>query len=228
MKKTIVSIFAFIIGLLSVAQAITVDEFILKVKENQDKIHSFEAMMTTTIRSSAIAREIIQKAKYYKKGIAKIRVEAINPMKQTTIYNGNEVIMIGADGQKTKLPKIGESMDMAEKSPLSYLDKFNMVLDENGSSLVIKGTPKVAADKDSIGTITFVANKKDYTISKMTMLRKDGQPMLDSDMQYIMINNIPILKSMDSSIEVNGQKMKVYVVYDDIKINENLPDLLFQ
>lgn len=212
----------------SALNAMTLDRFAAELKLRQSRILTFQALMETTMTSQILGAPLKQTARFYKKS-GRVRIESLTPTKQTLIYNANGVFMITAQGQRIAMPPEAAVQGVETLDPLKYLEKFEVAITENASEWLINGIPKSSfSGFKNIGSIVFYVRKTDYSVTKLVMKKTDGSDMLVASMTYVQQNDLPVMKSMVSVVDMNDQKMFIDVTYSAIQINQGLDDALFE
>lgn len=213
------------------------ENLISKLRENQDKIQDMSATIVTTIKSDMKEKRTMeQKGTIQTKGKDKTRMEMITPMKQISITNGDKMAMINPEtGQKfvqdlKKLKKQTGKQDLSG-SPIDQtkiLDYFNLSMKEEGifqKSYVITGTPK--EKNQFMGKIVFFVDAGRNVPTKIEIYNPQGKLISSTDMEYVKIKGLWVVSKTSSSMTIPGGKMDVSMRFEDVKINEGIPDSVF-
>lgn len=140
MKKILLIILALfvsvIISNLSFSADITVNDILNKMQENYSKIEDMKAEIITTTYMGTQIGTMTQKMNYYYKKPDKIKIETIEPVKQTIIIIGENMTMKTADGKVStmNLRQMMSGMGMNQQyfgtDITGMLKNYNITLNE--------------------------------------------------------------------------------------------------
>lgn len=230
MKKIMIAVLGVIFAA-SVAQAMTVDELFAKLKDNQGKIKDMQADVATKMVSNAKGmKDMTQKGHIWTKGKDKSKMEITSPQKQISITNGTKVAMISPDtGQKyvqdlSKTPG-GEKQESAQMDFEKAKEKFNFSIKEFSKGYLIVGVPR--GSNKIMGKMEVFVDGKKLVPEEIRVFNADSKKISDTRIEYKEIKGILVASRSFSSVSMPGGEMKIDMVYDNIKINENIPDSVF-
>lgn len=217
------------IGFLATANfAITPDDILSSIKTNLDKVKTVQAYYIQTMTSSIAGREPrIESGKLYRSG-KKFRKDIQKPQSKliissdTLYYDKNNVSGTikthGIDLNTQQNPFLG-------MSPEEILKKYTYVIKEETSE-----NYNLEGHFEGSGILVEV-DKKEFLPRKITIL-VNRRPYMFITLQYETVNTIPVLKTMDSLIKMEGgklsQEVNIHLEYQEIKINEELNPALFE
>jgi len=236
------------------AQGAKAEALLAKLKSVQSLIKDLQADTKTTITSnislpgaaSKGPQTMTQKGRMWQKGRDKSKVEITEPMKQTTITNGDIMTIISPDtGRKftQDLSKIkgqgpgarGQGMDATKA-----LDYFDLTVTEHGTTeYIITGRPKEA--NQFLGRMDFIIDAEKYVPVRIAMYTPKGTLMSLSEIDYLPVEIYSARSGGVASTEVAyvPQKIRSMVTmsmgsvntemeYENIKVNQGLKDEVFE
>ncbi|MFC1496799.1 outer membrane lipoprotein carrier protein LolA, partial [Candidatus Margulisiibacteriota bacterium] len=219
-------------AIVSSAQAITVDELIKQIQSNRSAIKDMQADISTTITSSMQGmKTMVQKGHIWTKGTDKSKTEMYSPVKQITITNGDMMAMISPDtGQKQvqDLSKIkghqgqqGGTMDLE-----SAKEKFDFSMKTTSGGYVITGVPK--DDNKFMGKMEVFVDSTKLVPTKISIYTPNDKLINETNIEYKKIAGVYVAYKNSSTVNLPNGKMKVEMVYSDIKVNEGIKDEEFE
>jgi len=240
-KKVLGLMIAFMV-LASSVFAISVDEIIGKMKDNQNKIKDMYAETVTIMDMSGFPKpkkgkapemKMEQKGKLWVKGEDKSRVELDSPVKQIMVTNGEKLIMIN--------PKTGEklSQDLKQakkQNPINFQggnfglsklkEQYNMSVREKGNELAIICEPK---NKKEVGvSIEIYIDKDKWLAKEISVKTNEGLMVSNTDIEYQNVSGAWVPKKMNSMANAIFGKMKIKMLFNNIKVNQGIDDKVFK
>ena len=226
--------FLFSTSLSSFSEDIKLEDLLTKLQANRSKIVDIYSEMTTTMTGSgkmAMGASNTQKARMWTKGEDKSKIEMLEPMKQTTIINGDKMIMIdGSTGQK-----IVKDLSADKSSGASYnqgkidFEKmkslFDLSLRTEGNYYVVVCDAK---QKSFLGKMEIYIDREKSLSSKILVYDKNNKLLNQTDIEYSEISNLFVPVKMISSVDSPMGKMKTEVNYSNIKVNQGIEDSVFK
>lgn len=215
-----------------------IDGIIKSIRDNQGKIKDMSAKIVTIIRSDAKEKKTMEQiGSLMTKGEDKSRMEMTAPVNQITITNKDKIAVINPQtGQKfvQDLRKLRKQagQDAIGSSPTDQtkiLDYFNLSVEEKGifnKSYVIIGVPK--KKNQFMGKMKFYVDGGRNVPTKIEVYNAQDKLISVSDIEYKKIKDIWVISKNSSWIAVPGGKMDVEMKFEDIKINEGIPDKVFE
>lgn len=236
MKKRLLSLFLFmfILASFAVASDPKIDSIISKIREQQNLIKDMSADIVTVMKTDGKDKKSMeQKGSIKMKGNDKSKMEITSPFSQITITNKNKVAMVNpVTGQKMvqDISKIkGANANQNPLDQTRILDYFNLSLEEKGiifKSYVITGVPKEKSK--FLGQIKFYVDAGKNIPTKIEIYNGEGKLVTVSEIDYKKIKGIWVISDNKSSMDLPGGKMEVLMKFNNIKINEGIPDKEFE
>lgn len=215
-----------------------IDGIIKSIRDNQGKIKDMSAKIITVIKSDAKEKRTMEQVgSLMTKGEDKSRMEMTAPVNQITITNKDKIAVINPQtGQKfvQDLKKLRKDagQDAISSSPTDQtkiLDYFNLSIEEKGfinKSYVIIGVPK--KKNQFMGEMKFYVDGGRNVPTKIEVYDAKDKLISVSDIEYKKIKDIWVISKNSSWITVPGGKMTVEMRFEDLKINEGIPDKVFE
>ncbi|OGC04802.1 hypothetical protein A2276_02425 [candidate division WOR-1 bacterium RIFOXYA12_FULL_43_27] len=230
MKKLIIAAIIVLFAA-TISQAVTIDELFAKLKDNQGKIKDMQADVTTKMVSNAKGmKEMTQKGHIWTKGKDKSKMEITSPQKQISITNGTKVAMIMPDtGQKyvqdlSKTPE-GQKQESGQMDFEKAKEKFNFSVKDVSRGFLIIGFPK--GNNKLMGKMEVFVNSSKLVPEEIRVFGANNKKISDTRIEYKEIKGILVASRSFSMVSMPNGEMKIDMVYDNIKINENIPDSVF-
>lgn len=242
MKKKIMCLLVLLSVLVSVTSAaIKVEDLLAKIKEGQSKVKDLQADIVTIIRSDMGGKkEAEQKGHIWIKGEDKSKMEMVSPLKQISITSGKKMAVINPEtGQKfvqdlEAMRKKTGQMDLGKNvmDQTKALEYFNLSVKEVGGffggikEYVISGTPK---EKNKfLGRIEFTVDAKKFVPTRIDIYNPQGNLVSSSAIDYAQIKDIWVIAKNVSEVKLPSGKMKMEMRFENIRLNEGIPDKEFQ
>lgn len=244
MNKKMIAVLALSVCVATFAFAadLRLEDVIKNIQSNQTKLKDVYMESTTTVTSnismpgarSKGPQKMVQKAKMWSKGENKGRLETISPMKQTTITNGDKMVMINEEtGQKVvqDLKKMRQKNDLPEQQTNGVsLEKlkqyFNLSVRKQDNFYVITGVPRQT--NKLISKLEFYVDTDKWVPAKILMYNQKGALMSQSDIEYQKISDIWVPVRNVSNMSTPGGEMKVVIEFSNIRVNKGIGDEEFK
>lgn len=212
----------------------TLEELTQSVQTQINKIETFQAQVTTTMKSPLIndGKPSIQISKVYKKGSDKIRTETITPDAQVLVENGAWLYTQNpATGQVIKSQRSVKTERMDGLSQVGqindYLKDYDLqVKDYDAQTFILEGKPRVP--NKYIESMKIYFDKTNKQLRQVQVFNKSQQNIFDLSLVYQVINNIPTPIKTSAKVDMGFASMSIVVDYQNVKINEPLSDGLFE
>lgn len=237
-KKILVAVVLCIFVMSGISFAISAQDLIQKIRDNQGKIKDLSADIITTIKTNGKqSKQMEQKGSLLVKGNNQSRMEMKTPMHQIVVVNKDKMLILNPDtGQKMTqdLKKLREKSGVGgdNQNPFDQtkiLDTFNLTVKEEGiigKTYVVIGEPK---DKKSMmGKVKFYIDADKMVPTKIEISDSKGKPFTTSNLEYTKIKDIWILSKTQSSVNFPGGAMNVIMKFDNLKVNEGISDKMFE
>ncbi|MGB9613144.1 MAG: LolA family protein [Candidatus Margulisiibacteriota bacterium] len=239
-KRMVSLVMLWFLAFSVLAADLSLKEVVAKIQANQGKIKDMYAETTTTITSSMTIpgqkdkgpQKMVQKGKMWTKGKDKSKIEMLSPMRQTTVTNGDKVMMINPDtGQKIvqDLKKLREKSGMPDTSRQMDLEEamkyFNLSVKREGKDYVIVGEPK--EENKILGKMEFYLDPEEWLPVKILMYDPKGKLMSQSEIQYQKISDAYVPLKNISNITTPMGMMKVEMEFSKVKVNQGISDKEF-
>jgi outer membrane lipoprotein-sorting protein len=238
-------VFIFSLAVLLIASmataAMKVEDLLTKIREGQSKVKDLQADITTIIKSDMGGKkEAEQKGHIWIKGEDKSKMEMISPLRQISITSGKKMAVINPEtGQKfvqdlTAMRKKTGQMDLGKNvmDQTKALEYFNLSVKEVGGffggvkEYVISGTPK---EKNKfLGRIEFTVDAKKYVPTRIDIYNPKNSLVSSSAIEYVQIKDIWVITRNLSEVKLPSGKMRMEMRFDNIKVNEGMPDKIFE
>ena len=216
--------------------AISIPDLLQKIKENQAKIQTLQAEMTTTIQSSSKSiPPMKQTGKIIQKYPDKSRMEMTSPIKQTTITNGTKMKMIDGQSGKSFVQDLSKSQGPSAISnpssgmgmdPTKALENFNLkIVTESDSAIVIESTPREKNPYLEKMRLTF--SPATYLPTQIEVYGSKGKLLSTTTIVYDKVSDVYVPIQNKTSVSLPQGSMQVEVTYDKVKVNEKVADSLF-
>lgn len=223
----------FILSQISFAQDLNLDDLIGKIQENKAKIVDMYSEMKTTMtgQGKMSSMNSVQKARMWEKGDDMSKIEMLEPIKQTTIRNGDKLIIIdGSSGKKTvkdlSTDKFAASSSSQGKMDFNKMkEMFDLSVSANADTYIIACTPK---NVGFIGKIEIYVDNKNFVSVKILTYDRNNKVINETAMEYTEISGIFVPQKTHSSVNSPMGKMTVDVEFLNIKVNEGIKDEEFR
>lgn len=242
MKKKILCLLVLVSVLATVSfGAMRVEDLLAKIREGQSKVKDLQADIVTIIKSDMGGKkEAEQKGHIWIKGEDMSKMEMTAPMKQISITSGKKMAIINPEtGQKlvqdleamrkkTGQTDLGKNV-MDQTKALEY---FNLSVREVSSFMggvkeyVIVGVPK---EKNKfLGKVEFTVDAQKYVPTRIDIYNPQGNLVSSSTIEYARLKDIWVIAKNVSEVKLPSGKMKMEMRFDNIKLNEGIPDKEFK
>jgi outer membrane lipoprotein-sorting protein len=226
---------------LSFAADLSLDELVAKIQANQAKIKDMYAETTTTITSTMAVpgqkekgpQKMVQKGKMWTKGKDKSKVEMLSPMRQTTVTNGDKMMIINPEtGQKIvqDLKKLREKSGMPDASKQMDLERakefFDLSATKKGEDYIIVGVPK--KEIKILGKMEFYVDSEKWVPTKVLMYDSKGKLLSQSEIEYTKVSDVWVPAKNVSNVTTPMGTMKVEMEFTNIKVNQGISDKEFK
>ncbi|MDD5383002.1 MAG: outer membrane lipoprotein-sorting protein [Candidatus Margulisbacteria bacterium] len=227
----------------ALASNLSLDDLVNKLQSNQSKINDMYAETVTTITSNMAMpgaegrgpQKMVQKGKMWTKGENKSKIEMLTPMKQTTITNGDKMLIINSEtGQKMvqDLKEMrkkaggvagsgGQQMGLAKAK-----EYFNLSVSQKGGNYVITGIPKEA--NKFLAKMEFYIDSSKWIPTKVLMYGPQNKLISQSNIEYQKISDVWVPVKNISDVTTPAGKMKIEMEFNNIKINRGISDNEFK
>jgi len=238
MKKIMIGLVSMML-LVGIAQAadLSVDDVLKNVQSNQKKIKDMYAETTTVITSNMTIpgskdkgpQKMTQKGKMWTKGEDKSKVEIDEPIKQTTINNGDKMCIINeTTGQKMvqDMKKLRKEKGIPEPSKELSIEKakefFDLSLRKQGNDYILTGIPKKA---DRVLTkLEFIVATDKWVPVKVLMYGPQNKLVSQSTVDYQKISDVWVPVKNKSSLTTPAGKMEMEMLFFNVKVNKGIGD----
>lgn len=239
-KKTAIFLAFLMIATMATA-TMSVESLLTKIREGQNKVKDLQADITTIIKSDMGGKkEAEQKGHIWIKGEDKSKMEMVSPLKQISITSGKKMAVINPEtGQKyvqdleamrkkTGQVDLGKNM-MDQTKALEY---FNLSVREVSSffggakEYVIVGIPK---EKNKfLGKVEFTVDAQKYVPTRIDIYNPQGNLVSSSTIEYAKLKDIWVIAKNISEVKLPSGKMKMEMRFENIRLNEGIPDKEFK
>lgn len=159
-----------------------VDGLKKKLKATSESIHSIQAEFTQTKKMSILEQEVISKGKFFYQESDKIRWEITSPDPYIVVINGYKMTIKNKSKTKTydtkahkMFGRINETMMVTIKGSFGeensdYKEEYL----ESKDFYLLKLTPLENENKKFLSNIEIYFDKKNYDVSSLKMVEKEG------------------------------------------------------
>lgn len=248
MKKILLSLVGvfFLSTTLFAASMASVELIVKQVQLNQDKIRDMYAETTTTISSSMTVpgsdkntpQTMVQKGRVWTKGKEKSKVEMLSPVKQVTVTNGDQMMVVDVEtGQKVvqDLKKLREKSGLPASSQQMDLEKakeyFDFTVASQGvpggkTTYVISGIPK--KENKFLAKMELYIDGDRWVATKIMMYGEQDRVVSQSDISYEQFGGVWVPVKNISFVSTPAGRMEVEMVFNNIKINRGISNSFFK
>jgi len=238
MKKLAIGLVSLTLlaGVLQAAN-LSVDDVLQNIQANQKKIKDMYAETTTIITSNMAIpgakekgpQKITQKGKMWTKGEDKSKVEITEPIRQTTVNNGDKMSVVNeTTGQKMvqDMKKLRKERGIPEPSKELSIEKakefFDLSLRRQGGDYVLTGIPK-KADK-VLSKLEFVVASDKWVPVKVMMYGPQNKLVSQSQIDYQKISDVWVPVKNRSYLTTPAGKMEMEMLFFNVKVNQGIGD----
>ncbi len=235
-------------------ETISLDNLLVKIQVNQNKIVDMYAETTTKITSNlqlptsskSEPQTMVQKSKMWTKGHDKSKIEMISPTKQITIINGNKRAIIDpVTGQKMiqDLSKVqgpmsegqGQKMDLEKAKEYFDLSVTRLLSPVASQELyVVTGVPKKS--NKFLTKMEFYIDPERWLPQTILMYGPNNKLLNRSEMTYKQFeigkdeekDHVWLPIKTTSLVNTPMGRMEVEMVFEKIKVNEGIKDSEFK
>jgi outer membrane lipoprotein-sorting protein len=242
MKRKIICLLVLLsVGVSVSLGAMKVEDLLAKIREGQSKVKDLQADITTVIRSDMGGKkEAEQKGHIWIKGEDMSKMEMVSPLKQISITSGKKMAVINPEtGQKfvqdlEAMRKKTGQMDLGKNvmDQTKALEYFNLSVKEVGGffggvkEYLITGVPK---EKNKfLGRVEFAVDAKRFVPTRIDIYNPQGNLVSSSTIEYAQLKNIWVIAKNISEVKLPSGKMKMEMRFENIKVNEGIPDKEFK
>lgn len=217
----------------------SVDQVILKLKENQGKIQDMSADMSMALStivtmpgantSSAMTAE--QKGRLLLKDNDKLKMIISSPNKAETTLNGSKILQV-MPGSGNRVVKIRNPGDPAYGGPNetqtlninwdNINESYYLMLTQRGSETAISATPRL--DNQTIGEVKYIVDPSRWVVTRFFEYDPDGKQLLQSDIEYVNLNETWVPAVVSTSANVMLTRIDSTMTLTNVQINQGLSD----
>jgi len=241
--KKIIAIFLFCLFLapLALAADLTLEALMEKSQANQDRIKDLFVETETTMvsnmslpgQASKGPQKMVQTGRMWTKGSDKAKIELLSPTKQTTIRNGEKMLIIYPEtGQKmvqdlSKIKGQGAGFKGQENMNLEKaMEYFDLSVKHVGDNYIVTGIPK--EENKFMSKMEFYLEAKSWLPTKILMYGANGKLLSQSMIEYETISDVPVPVKNVSSVSTPMGTMNIEMVYKNVKVNQGIKDSVFK
>ncbi len=218
---------------ISSAQTLSLNDVLSKLQSNKSKIVDMydEIKTTMTGQGKMASMNSTQSSIMWTKGDDKSKIEMLSPIKQTTIRNGDTLVIIDKNTGRKTVKDLTKDKYAASASGQGAMDferlkeMFDLSIDSSSEYYVIECKPKKSG---LFGKIEICVDTQKYIPSKILIYDKNNKIINQTTMEYKDFLGVFVPVKTISTVDSPLGKMNINVEYSNIKVNEGIEDSEFE
>ncbi len=214
-------------------QSLKADDVIAKLVSQQSQVKDFSADIETSTKMTDARDTFILNGKIWSKGPKMAKMILYTPEPQTTITNGDKLVMIDAKGEKTvmDIPPV-QGLDAAANNQGRidfgrFTELFNISIKPSKVAGTIKLVCFPKAGMVIKGKTEMVIDCNQWVPIYMTTYNEKGKMQASTDIKYAQFDGISIPVKIVANAVVPTGKAVMEMEFSNVKINQGISDSEF-